>query len=394
MKTLPPRRWHSKWFDMGRGLRRVPVVLTAEELLDRAFTRAQKAAQRSEGQTKNERVRAQMLRMTQSAADVFSGDLRGWVRGWPSLDQMSHLDRALLDATVGSDSYRLHLGSLDWAAARIMPIARQHLFSLRQSEDLEEIHQLRRSAYGRYASIINQISPALAWLRKVHGILSDLPHVDDDEPCVVVAGAPNVGKSALIGALSSAQPEVAGYPFTTQRIHVGHLIPRRRSIQMIDTPGLLDRAEDERNEIERQTIAALAHTGDVALFILDPSETCGTPFGEQVDILSDVRSWLGDTPVWVVEAKADLWRDDDDAWKSLAASEARVAEDRLQSGDESSWVSPETLEPISGPNGSVASVSVHDGVGVESLRYALTVEIGQPEVGDPWELPDNWPRRE
>ena len=35
-------------------------------------------------------------------------------------------------------------------------------------------------------------------------------------------GAPNVGKSSLVQALSSGTPEVCDYPFTTRSVKMGH----------------------------------------------------------------------------------------------------------------------------------------------------------------------------
>ena len=35
-------------------------------------------------------------------------------------------------------------------------------------------------------------------------------------------GAPNVGKSSLVQVLSSGEPEVCDYPFTTRSIKMGH----------------------------------------------------------------------------------------------------------------------------------------------------------------------------
>ena len=39
---------------------------------------------------------------------------------------------------------------------------------------------------------------------------------------VALVGAPNVGKSSLVQALSSGLPEVCDYPFTTRSVKMGH----------------------------------------------------------------------------------------------------------------------------------------------------------------------------
>lgn len=39
---------------------------------------------------------------------------------------------------------------------------------------------------------------------------------------VALVGAPNVGKSSLVQILSSGQPEICDYPFTTRSIKMGH----------------------------------------------------------------------------------------------------------------------------------------------------------------------------
>lgn len=39
---------------------------------------------------------------------------------------------------------------------------------------------------------------------------------------VALVGAPNVGKSSLVQVLSSGQPEICDYPFTTRSIKMGH----------------------------------------------------------------------------------------------------------------------------------------------------------------------------
>lgn len=55
---------------------------------------------------------------------------------------------------------------------------------------------------------------------------------------VVLVGGPNVGKSALVRRLTNAKPEVADYPFTTQRPLSGMLGFENVKIQLVDLPAI------------------------------------------------------------------------------------------------------------------------------------------------------------
>ena len=126
----------------------------------------------------------------------------------------------------------------------------------------------------------------------------------------MVAGAPNVGKSQLVRALSSGKPRVASYPFTTQKISVGHLVRDNVPIQVVDTPGILDRPADERNPIEQKAISALTHLADIIVYLLDPSQTCGYDLQGQNNILSSIKELFTDHDIIEVETKSDLKRSD------------------------------------------------------------------------------------
>lgn len=64
-------------------------------------------------------------------------------------------------------------------------------------------------------------------------------HVEKEGPArVVVVGAPNVGKSALVSALTHATPKVSEYPFTTWAPVPGMMPVHDIQIQLIDTPAL------------------------------------------------------------------------------------------------------------------------------------------------------------
>jgi nucleolar GTP-binding protein len=54
---------------------------------------------------------------------------------------------------------------------------------------------------------------------------------------------------------------------------------------VVDTPGILDHALEERNTIEMQAITAMAHLRASILYIMDVSEQCGYSIEEQVNAI-------------------------------------------------------------------------------------------------------------
>src|SRR5512134_1617834 len=66
---------------------------------------------------------------------------------------------------------------------------------------------------------------------------------------IVLIGNPNVGKSALFGALTGTYVTVSNYPGTTVELTRGHTSLAGRRLEVVDTPGtasFLPNSEDER----------------------------------------------------------------------------------------------------------------------------------------------------
>jgi len=270
----------------------LPSVPTSQELLDRAFRRASRA--------KDDAA------MVQDAGNILSDNLANLIRKFPSFESLPPFYREMADITVGVDALRISLSRLRWASRQIRKITREFVGRIKRSRGQDSM-AARKAAFGRISSIMKAIEKDLAFLNDARNKLRQLPTIEIQTPTILIAGYPNVGKSSFIIQVSGARPEIASYPFTTRGIYVGHFQRGEQKYQVVDTPGLLDRPHSERNEIERQTIAALSHLQGVVLFILDPSEHCGYPLQSQLCLAEDLRSWIK-LPMLVVANKADILR--------------------------------------------------------------------------------------
>ena len=281
----------------------LPSVLTAQGLLDKAFGRAAKVTVTGLGRVTKARNLA--VARVKSAGLTIETSLRGYVKGFPSIDRLPPFYRELVDVLVDRGRLKKHLGAVDWAAEKAGQVARDYRRRIGRASG-PEIGALRRQAYGRLSSLVNQVSADLDGLVEARRALRRLPIVDPDVPTIVVAGYPNVGKSSFVRAVSTGRPKVAEYPFTTKGVSLGHIERGIRRYQILDTPGILDRPMEKRNRMERQAIAALRHLANAVLFLIDPTETCGYPLVAQEKLLEEVRALFPDAPIVVVETKADL----------------------------------------------------------------------------------------
>ncbi len=271
---------------------KLPTVPTSQELLDKAFRRASKS-----GMTPGNDDT--MIRI---AGSVLSDNLGNLIRKFPSFENLPPFYRDMADILVGVDDMRISLSRLHWASGQIKDITKENIGRIKRGG---EPSSCRRAAFGRMSSVIKSIDKDLNFLNDARNTLRKMPTIDPAVPTILIAGYPNVGKSSFLVKVTGARPEIASYPFTTKEVYVGHFIKDGEKYQVVDTPGLLDRSLSERNEIERQTIAALSHLKGVVLFIVDPSEHSGYPLESQLRLAEDIKSWI-DLPVLVAANKADI----------------------------------------------------------------------------------------
>ncbi len=252
----------------------LPSVLDATGLLDKAFGRAAKAT--ATGPDRIARARNLAAARVRIAGQTIESTLRGIVKGFPSLDRLPPFYRELVDILVDANQLKKHLGAIDWAADRTANMARDYRRRIGKAEG-QSIGELRKQAYGRLSSLVEQVGPDLEALTEARRALRRLPEIDPALRTVVVAGYPNVGKSSFVRAVSSGRPKIADYPFTTKRVSLGHFDRGVERFQILDTPGLLD-----------------------------PTETCGYPLDDQRKLLAEIRSLFPAVPLLVLANKSDL----------------------------------------------------------------------------------------
>ena len=289
---------------MGAVHTKIPTVLKSEELIDKMFRRAKKV---EVGYSRNRLAMEKNLSIAKiyTARDVAVSTLRKYVNSFPYINKLHPFYRSLLDLLLDKNQYKKSLSSVNWAAGRIESLASKYASKIKGVGKVEEALKFRKQFYGRAASVIKDIRRELEYLNYARDIIRKLPDVRLDEPTVVIAGYPNVGKSEIVSKISTAKPEIASYPFTTKGIVLGHFENGQIKIQVIDTPGLLDRPLEKRNSIEKQAILALRYLGQLIVFVLDPSESCGYNIDEQLRLLDELRANFH-IPIIEVENKVDL----------------------------------------------------------------------------------------
>ncbi len=108
-------------------------------------------------------------------------------------------------------------------------------------------------------------------------------HVEKEGPVrVVVVGAPNVGKSALVAAVTHAAPKVSEYEFTTWAPTPGMMLVRDIQIQLVDTPAL------SRQHVEPE-LFNLIRSADLLLLVVSVQSQILAELEESLGLLEEYR---------------------------------------------------------------------------------------------------------
>ncbi len=271
-------------------------VHNSKELLDIAFSRAMKSsAQVSKNAPILLKAKKKEFKRIKVAVKELVEKILSIIKRVPIIDDLPDFYKELASLLVDVDELRLTLGKLNGILPILSKIERESSKQLSQIEAPRDADRIRRSAFGRISSIIRKQNKNLEYLNSVRGRLKEIPSIDDTMHCIVVAGYPNVGKSSFVKEISTNKKiEVQEYPFTTKKLIMGHFDIEKRfdkiKLQILDTPGILDRPMSKRNNIELQAILVLRLISDLIFFMFDPTPACGYSIDSQLDLFYEVKN--------------------------------------------------------------------------------------------------------
>jgi len=292
--------------------KKIVIVPTAKDFIDIILSKTQrKTPTVVHKQYKISRIRQFYMRKVKFAQQSFHDKLSTILTDFPKLEDIHPFYADLMNVLYDKDHYKLALGQINIALHLIDNVSKDYVRLLKFGDSLYRCKQLKRAALGRMATIMKRQAQSLQYLEQVRQHLSRLPSIDPNTRTLLICGFPNVGKSSFINKITRADVEVQPYAFTTKSLFVGHTDHKFLRWQVVDTPGILDHPLEDRNTIEMQAIAALAHLRAAILYVMDLSEQCGHTIEQQVALFESIKPLFANKPLLVVVNKIDVVRLDE-----------------------------------------------------------------------------------
>ncbi|KAF7137805.1 hypothetical protein RHSIM_Rhsim07G0039900 [Rhododendron simsii] len=304
---------------------KLPVVMPSVDILYSSLRKARKVSATKGIPNAAKRERNKGAKQLDTLMKELAVPLRMYKENFPNRKQLHPYERSLVELTLGDGNYEKVLGHVDALRKKVTGVGKEHAalcaksplltaesvdprppcqnpaveahlaryvvngFAPGPSTSKREAEERLSEGMAKLEEIFIQEGKAVDNLLNIAKTLRAMPVVDLETPTLCLVGAPNVGKSTLVRILSTGKPEICNYPFTTRGILMGHIAFNYQNFQVTDTPGLLRRHDDDRNNLEKLTLAVLSHLPTAVLYVHDLSGECGTSPSDQFVIYKEIK---------------------------------------------------------------------------------------------------------
>ncbi|MDD3083803.1 MAG: 50S ribosome-binding GTPase [Candidatus ainarchaeum sp.] len=278
-----------------------------EKLIDAAFARARKqSAHYKKQKTPFYTMKGKEIAKIDASSEFLIEKLSGIVKDFPSIDKLPEFYKDLFTFIIDINNVKKALSNMSSVSKIIKNIRREKIVKLKELKfepnSIKIAKNISREYFGRVSSLIKSLKKDINFYNESVKKLKELPSIKADEEVYLIAGLPNVGKSTLLSKITESKPKIASYPFTTKGLNVGIFFKKYLPIQVIDTPGLLDRSLSKRNNIELKAISAFQYLKGTIIFVIDPLQI----ISEQKNLLKELKKLFSDKGFIIVINKTDL----------------------------------------------------------------------------------------
>ncbi|XP_059301725.1 uncharacterized protein LOC132053643 isoform X1 [Lycium ferocissimum] len=285
---------------------KLPMVMPSIDVLQSALRKAKRVSPTKGIANAAKRERNKGAKQLDTLMKELAVPLRTYKENFPNKKYLHPYERSLIELTLGDGNYEEVLRKLEALRKKVVSVGKEHASLCAKSLSKREAEERLNEGLKRIEEIFDRDGKAVDELLNIAKTLRAMPVVDLETPTLCLVGAPNVGKSSLVRILSTGKPEICNYPFTTIGILMGHINLSYQNFQVTDTPGILRRCDEDRNNLEKLTLAVLTHLPTAVLYVHDLSGECGMSPLDQFVIYKEMRESYS-SHIWLdVVSKCDL----------------------------------------------------------------------------------------
>ncbi len=230
-------------------------------------------------------------------------DVRKIVKRFPNFLKVSEIYIKLINTSqTPVSNIKDSLSLIKWIGDASDEFTEKTQFKIKKAKTSETIGFLMKKHLGKINSLFRKNKDAFEILENARKFMNKLP-VFEDLYTIAIAGYPNVGKSTLMKKMTYSNVEIGNYPFTTKNLMFSYLkYNSKKVIQVIDTPGLLNR--NKNNSIEERANIIIRDYAQSIVFVLDITDSVE----KQIKLLKHAYEYK--KPILIYLSKTDIYNEE------------------------------------------------------------------------------------